>query len=595
MNLVVEKDMISFKDFLSEANTNIPDGTIKYLDHRDVWVVYVGGKIIATKKTEDAMKKYVGKKGISSTTTTTEPTKEKEPQKKAPVVVNDNGAEDLPDSQEPEKIETKEYEIPLHNMDLLEKKIEKLNKIAKKLNVKPITINKSEVYSKKVPPKNPDPDHPDYDQDGMPIIDTYMDFVKVTLDGETPKLAGWSFVGKREPLEGSASILSKTAPGHKMPMRFADDHDLTCDHCKKKARRVATFVVKKGRKYMEVGRSCLKDFLGHQDPNSYANYAEMLYNLENSLGGFEDSEYGGGGRRSIPSYDTKSIVAASLHSTREHGFLSNQNAGYSGISTAMRVNQHFNPPTPIPRGMSYSEHFKIHYTKKEEEEAEKIIDWMKNHPKASKEEFWNNISKLAKSETNTLRMTGYLAAGVMMHEKEMGALKAKQSLMSTLKDEYAGNEGDKINVNGTVISVFSYESQGAWGGTKFIITAKTDDGKLVKMFTTTSGIKRDDKVNIKGRVGKTDVETFDRSPFKGKKITTMAPRTRIDTLPDEESTSSEDHYHIGDKIKFRREGKGDGVGVISAKPTYGRFEVSPVSGRQGDAIHVKYEDIISKV
>ncbi len=495
-----------------------------------------------------------------------------------------------------EAFKTPEYEVPVHNIDYLQKKIDKLNKAAVKLKCAPITLHMGEVYQKKLRGNMNDPDHPGFNRDGTEARPKYIECRKITVEGEAPKLADWSFVGKREPMEGSTSILAKSAPDKKMPPRFHDDHDIKCDHCKKKVRRNESFVVKKGRKYMEVGRSCLKDFLGHSDPNKYANFAEALWDIESVMADAAnpDNEYGGR-IHAVWLDPTKEAVACAVHLIKEKGFVSNQYAGMGKPSTSMLISNHFHPGMP-PINISASQwHLmnNIPFTKEDEAEADKAILWMKQHPKASKEEFWTNVSKIARTEAMSPRMFGYIAAGVNTKMKEDGQAKVVVGLMKQInKDEGLGKEGEKVDVMGTVISSFAYQND--WG-TKHIITVKTDSGHLVKMFTSSgdSNVKKDARVNITGKIRTVEPETYDRSIFKGMMVTTMAPRSRIEAMNDEKT--ADEQFHVGNKVKFRRPGKPDGIGIITAKPVYGKFEVSPVNGNKAQAIHVSHEDIICKM
>jgi hypothetical protein len=165
--------------------------------------------------------------------------------------------------------------------------------------------------------------------------------------------------------------------------------------------------------------------------------------------------------------------------------------------------------------------------------------------------------------------------------------------MSTLKkDEGVGKEGDKIKIKGTIISSFAYQSNGQWGGTKHIVTVKSDEGHLIKMFTSSgdSGVKKDARVEISGKIGKVEPETYDRSPFKGMMVTTMAPRSRIESIPD--ATYFDKHFHVGDKIKFTgKDGKGK-IGQIVSKPVFGKFEVKSITQANAATIHVSFEDIL---
>jgi hypothetical protein len=427
-----------------------------------------------------------------------------------------------------EKLEIPVFEIPIHNLAYLKQKIEKLNKVTKKLNLKSISLEISNPFAKKIKNKGGDKKS------------IFIEFVKVKINGEAPKLKGWSFIGKRSPLDGTKSILTKSAPGMTIPKRFHNDAGLKCDHCNRASRRSETFIVKKGRTHREVGRSCLKDFLGHQDPNKYASYAESLYVLLENVGklGDVDSEYYGGGRsHAVQVFDIVEIVAAAVHRIKQHGFVSNQYASDYKTSTSMLVADHIDPPLqPSGSRISAQEWHAMHHipaTPQDKKEAVDAIEWMKNHPKAKSEEFWNNISKIVSAGAHSSRKNiGYITAGVQMYLKEKGESKQREGVMSSLSDSYVGDVGEKIDVTGTVINVFSYMSGGQWGGMKRVITIKTDSGQLIKMFTASgdSGVTKDAKVWIVGKIGSNGVENYDRSPFKGEKMTTMAPRSRIGTL-----------------------------------------------------------------
>lgn len=574
---------LKFREYLAEAEA---DGTVKFLDHRNVWVAYMHGRIVCTKKTKEAAEQFLKDKHdtkatlatVSDTSTTNKP-----------VIVPVSDTSTTLDDDEPDngsdEIRT-EFDVPSYNLDSLREKIAKLNKTATKLNVAPIVMELGDTWQKEVKHE----DGPHY-KDGTLRPKKYIEMQRVKITGESPKLNGWSFIGKREPLDGTKSILSKTAPGQKMPKKYADDHDLTCEHCKKRANRAATFVVRKNKKTMEVGRSCLKDFLGHADPAKYAAWAEMLYNLEKSLGGGEEGDNWGMGR-APEVFELQSIMAAALYMCREKGFVSNSNSYGNKSPTSHHINQHFNPPIPLPRGMSYDD-FRIPFTDKDKEEATVAIDWLRKHPKAGKDEFFTNLSKIAQGDTASLKHSGYLAAGAMMYQKEQGALKQTVGLMKTLKkDEGLGKADEKIDVLGTVISAFAYQTD--WG-TKRIFTIKTDSGHLVKMFTMSgdSGIKKESRVQITGRIKEVGPETYEKSPFKDMVTTTMAPRSRIEAVASAEEIDKT--FHVGDTVKFRRAGKTDGVGVITAKPVYGKFEISPKAGKAGTALHVSHEDILYKV
>jgi hypothetical protein len=417
--------------------------------------------------------------------------------------------------------------------------------------------------------------------------------VKVHVEGEAPKLNGWSFVGKREPMEGTTSIIAKSMPGHELPKKYSDDHDITCEHCKRQRNRSESFVVKKGKKHIEVGRSCLKDFLGHAEPGKYADFAEMISNINAWMNELGNDDFGGGGRM-VSTYSTEEIIAAAIRSIKDKGFVSNANAG-NRQSTSSAISNHINPP-PKPQSVSGAEWHKMHHipvTDEDKKDATEVIEYLKTHPKAGKEEFYTNLSKLANAQAIPLRMTGYIAAGANGYLREKGEIKSKESILATMKkDEGLGKEGEKIKVKGVVLAAFRYQND--WG-TKNILTIKTDSGHLVKMFTMSGdeGVKKGAKVELTGKIGKVEPETYDKSPFKGVMTTTMAPRSRIESVPDAETMDK--HFHVGDEIKFTgADGRGK-VGRITGKPVFGKFEVQPLHAQLDKPLHISFEDILGLI
>lgn len=419
-------------------------------------------------------------------------------------------------------IQTHEYEIPVHNLEYLTDKINKLNKTATKLNLKPITI---ETIGAPFTKKRPNPNDPL----GIkpPIV---YEVIKIKLTGEAPKLEGWTFVGKREPLEGTEGVLTKSAPGMEIPGKYMGNAALKCDHCARGKRRSSTFIVKKDKVHKEVGRMCLKDFLGHDDPSKFADYATSLADLANIVGEFRDPDYGGMGRRELR-FETAEVVAVAIHRIKDKGFVPRSTDGRGNVfPTATAVYEHFDPPELPPRAnYTAKEWHDMHHipvTDADRQEAKEATKWIHEHPNAQREEFWRNSSMIVNAPSVNQKLMSYIVAAVNQFLKAKGNEGARQTLKSQLSNEYVAPEGTKIDIKATIIGAFAYETA---FGTKRVITVRTEKGALIKMFTMSgdSSMKKDDLVNITGTVGKNELESYDRSPFKGMKISTMAPRARI--------------------------------------------------------------------
>lgn len=419
-----------------------------------------------------------------------------------------------------QEFKTRIFRVPVDHLPQLEDKIKKANKLAAKLGTKPAVINMIERKFEKVrTSQSPD----DNDQDVMDALrgEKFREYQYLTVTGEIPILAGgWSFAGKIEPHE--AGNIVKSAPGHKIPKRFNDTDPCACEHCNKSRRRSATFVVKKGRKYTQVGRQCLKDFMGHDHPEKFADQAEWIYDIEKELRDYENDSYGG---RWEPSWSTADSLAAAHSAIKRDGFVP-KSAGH-GMPTSGTMYRHFDPP----RGQEAKYHVPLVITDDDRKAAKETIDWVKEKSKTDKSEFITNLSKFVSVEANHPKYFGYLAAAAMMYQKEQGNLAAKKKMSDGIKSEAIGKEGDKVKLEAEVIGAFKYQRQSYHyydSGVSQILTMKDPQGRLIKMFTANLDIKKGDKVNISGKIGKAEEEKYETSPFKGKIVTMMAPRARIE-------------------------------------------------------------------
>jgi hypothetical protein len=412
------------------------------------------------------------------------------------------------------EFKTREFKVPVQNMPDLEFKIESLNKKAAKLGTKPNEIILGPIVSKQI---NKGKRH----SDGTPEPAKYRDYQMLRVVGEIPVLAGgWSFVGKLEPHE--AGVIIKAVPGQKIPPRYRKVNGNECEHCKQKRGRKDSFIVKKGGSYKQVGRSCLKDFLGHLSPEQYAAYAELLHSFEGSM-----SEYEGeiGGRSYNNSYGNVAAIASAIAAINRNGFVGTQYDD-NKESTKYTMIKHFEPPI----GAAGKYHVPLSVGEEEIKMAEDALEWIREQAKKNKEEFWYNLGKLASVNTSETKYFGYLAAAALQYLKHVDAIKAKQGVMVGLKDEPLGEEGNKVKYNATIISAFKY-SRPSYSyydsGVSVVLTLKTDSGHLVKMFSTNTDFKKGDTIEVSGKIGKAESEKYDNSPFKGKIVTMMQPRTRL--------------------------------------------------------------------
>lgn len=123
------------------------------------------------------------------------------------------------------------------NIELVVAKITKLNKKADKLNCAHITVTVTEETKIEVLKKNVEA--------GRTHDETYH-YTKIVIEGETPKLNGWSLVAVKHH-DPDMGLMIDTVPEKEMPREFRETGD-ACDHCKSNRRRNETFILEKDMK-----------------------------------------------------------------------------------------------------------------------------------------------------------------------------------------------------------------------------------------------------------------------------------------------------------------------------------------------------------
>jgi hypothetical protein len=122
-------------------------------------------------------------------------------------------------------------------------------------------------------------------------------FHVVTVQGDRPKLNGWRFVGTLQSMrddENNVINILRAAPGESIPAQYRDAPQW-CDQCKTRRFRIDTYIVAHDDGRMaQVGSDCLKDFLGHANPESVARFCEYLIELDALGGSFGEYVHGEG-------------------------------------------------------------------------------------------------------------------------------------------------------------------------------------------------------------------------------------------------------------------------------------------------------------
>lgn len=327
------------------------------------------------------------------------------------------------------------------------KHFNKLERIAKKLNVTPPTYKVEKTYEQEVLNSlNKDNlFHWFYEGGGQ-----YITVKTITVEGEAPTLSGWTFLGVVEPGTPEANML-KEAPGKKIPVKYRTG-DLYCDHCKTYRKRNSTVIAERENETVQIGTTCLKDYFGyHVNPEEMLTFLDSMthnrffsreYHEVVITGGGPDDEDGpcewqGGGGYSA--YSVAKVLEYTAKWVACRGFLSSSrvyNNPELGQPTAHLIRAIF---TKAGQGVTQEERAEMEEILKESPVANvaEMTAWiLENDPGESN--YLHNLKTIVQSGQCTWKDFGLLCSLPSTYNRAMGKLKAAQKKKDGPVSEWVG-------------------------------------------------------------------------------------------------------------------------------------------------------------
>jgi hypothetical protein len=133
--------------------------------------------------------------------------------------------------------------------------VEKMNKVARKLGLEEFKVEKLyDLCLNKQVVKN---------ARKILTVETYMVYEVV---GQNPVISGYEFIARLDFEAGKPNPTINAVPGKEVPAEFFTAKSF-CEHCNSQRSRKSVHIVRNTETghFMQVGSSCLKDFLGHGD------------------------------------------------------------------------------------------------------------------------------------------------------------------------------------------------------------------------------------------------------------------------------------------------------------------------------------------
>ncbi len=351
------------------------------------------------------------------------------------------------------------FEIPEINIPSLKAKLEKLVKKAKKLNSGIIQyvfldpIDYPMIWSREsqchVTIKNPTV------KISQEKITGYRRYIPIEITGETPKLNGWQFAAVLQRLEledGQTAGMIRPCLDQPIPAelreRFGD-----CDHCKTNRMRNDVYIVRMQHPtesvsvpdlFKVVGSTCLKDFLGHDNPLSVAQMAEYIAEARELCFGAEEDGYFGYGERTPDVFDVDTVLRVAATIIDKDGFISRKKAKEDWkeeSATANTLSLYF----CVSKNSQTWKNLKERYqgTEQHEQDAENAREWARTLAN-SDNEYLYNLSLIARSSLIPLRNFGLACSLIPAYFREIGRNSDKKNDFS--KSDFIAHEKDRVTL-----------------------------------------------------------------------------------------------------------------------------------------------------
>lgn len=266
------------------------------------------------------------------------------------------------------------------------------------------------------------------------------------LVGEEVKLNGWCLLATLQNLEGE--VVLRAVPGKTIPVAYHNANPQNCDHCKVDRKRNDTFIVQHddGRT-AQVGRQCLKDFLGHPSPEILGFAAEFMASMMDAMGEAESESEGGG--RSSKYFELETFMGYVVCSVRQHGWVPRSQREFGGNPTADHAMACGMFPSPYLK-----EECKLNPTQADAERAVAAVEWAAalEDPATLASDFLHNVRAIARVGVVDYRTTGMAAAIIRAYDKELEVRKVTKLLKPVAERGFVGEVGKRATFEFTLMS-----------------------------------------------------------------------------------------------------------------------------------------------
>jgi hypothetical protein len=344
------------------------------------------------------------------------------------------------------------FNIPLFRKETIANRLKKLAKKANKYGNEDITYEFGETFIHKYK------DHVTGEKRQV-----YM--VPVTVSGEAPEIAGWKLAARVELMEGENLI--HAVPGVEATLNEElRRHDGHCDHCNSLRRRNDVYVLTdEEQNQMAVGRTCLRDFLGIDDPKAIVNRAQFFEELREFQ---EEDDFGNLSYYEV--YDLRELLIVAAASIRQRGY----------VSVAKRAETGDETTGDFVRGvLAALPGYKIDHNDEDIRWAEKTIEYFRV-AESFGSEYLDNIRVLMNEDIVRKQHVAILASSVLAAQRALATEERNKKVAKS--SDFVGKIKERLKGLELTLSKIIYLGSGYYGPS-FLHLMEDADGNVFSWIT----------------------------------------------------------------------------------------------------------------
>lgn len=306
----------------------------------------------------------------------------------------------------------------------------------------------------------------------------YSKYFRYEVIGDIPQIEGYNYIGVIEKLENGNKI--NTNEFIKVDMdkiKHYYNQPIVCNHCNTNRTRKKSIILEKDGKYIQVGRGCLKDYLGIDSLSTFT-HIDTIYNLE-SYEIIEDGKY------IPPHYKISDIVNLTDIHLQSNPYV--------------KVDDYYstNPPTKeVIKNELYHKSTNENLPKISDK-TNQIIKYYQNKEYGNNE-YINNLISFFKNEFIEEKNIGYIVASVHTHSKiieKQEEIKLKANYYNN--NQYVFEDVKKFDIECILVNYTTCENI---YGTTFIYNFDYNGNKLTWFSSNSFDIPNHSKVALIGSV-----------------------------------------------------------------------------------------------